>query len=355
MLLFSLSISAQYEFKDIKTIECTPVKSQDRTGTCWSFATASFIESELIRMGHEEVDLSEMFVVRNIYMDKAFNYVYRQGKANFSQGSLAHDLIRAYQRHGAVPESVYPGKSEEDIHDHSEMERALKGMLDGIIKGKTLTDNWMYAAESVLDVYLGEAPEKFTYEGQVMTPKTFKNRLPINPQDYINLTSFTHHPFYDDFILEIPDNYSNGQFYNVPLIELMQVVDHALATGYTVAWDGDVSEESFSGRKGIAVIPADEDAENVFSGPVKEVRPTQEARQQGFESFATTDDHLMHFVGTAVDQNGSPYYIVKNSWGEISPYKGFLYMSRPYAAMKTISIMVHKDAIPDSIMDKLPL
>lgn len=358
-LLFALIFSGQilmgqYDFKDVTTVQCTPVKSQDRTGTCWSFATASFLESELIRKGNDEVDLSEMYIVRKIYRDKAYNYVLRQGKANFSQGSLAHDLIRGYKMYGAVPESVYSGMEEgENKHDHSEMERALKGMLDGILKSGKLSDDWLEAVDGVLDAYLGEVPETFNYEGQIYTPETYGDQLDLDPDDYIHLTSFTHHPYYEDFILEIPDNYSNGSYYNVPLIELLHVIDNALAKGFSVAWDGDVSEDGFSGRKGIAVLPADKDAEKVFASPVKEVNVTQDIRQSGFESYATTDDHLMHFVGTAVDQNGTPYYIVKNSWGEINPFEGFIYMSRPYTAMKTIAITVHKDALPNDVMNKL--
>lgn len=345
---------SQYVFTDVKKVSCTNVKSQDRTGTCWSFATASFIESELMRMGHGEVDLSEMFVVRNIYRDKAFNYVYRQGKANFSQGSLGHDLMRAFQKHGAIPESVYAGRDEGEKHNHSEMEKALKGMLDGVIKSSSLSEHWPAAVEGVLDAYLGEAPETFTYNQKTYTPETFAASLNINADDYINFTSFTHHPYYGTFILEIPDNYSNGSYYNVPLSDLLQVIDNAIANGYSVAWDGDVSEEGFSGKSGIAVLPSEDDAKP-FEGPVEEIKVTQDLRQAGFESYATTDDHLMHLVGTAVDQNNNPYYIIKNSWGEISPYKGFVYMSRPYVAMKTISIMVHKEAVPASIRKKLKL
>ena len=295
-----------------------------------------------------------MFAVRNIYRDKAYNYVMRQGKANFSQGSLAHDLIRAYKMYGAIPESVYSGKEEGDkIHDHSEMENALKGMLEGVIKSKQLSDDWMEAVDGVLDAYMGEVPETFSLEGKVYTPETYRDMLNLNATDYVHMTSFNHHPYYEDFILELPDNYSNGSYYNLPLIEMMQVIDNALAKGFSVAWDGDVSEKGFSGRKGIAVLPEDDQAENVFANPVKEINVTQEVRQEGFESYDTTDDHLMHIIGTAVDQKGQPYYILKNSWGEINPYEGYIYMSRPYMAMKTIALTVHKDAIPGTVRTKL--
>ncbi len=348
--------NAQYQFRTVKKIDCTEVKSQDRTGTCWSFATASFIESELMRMGSGPLDLSEMFVVRNIYMNKAQNYVLRQGKANFSQGSLSHDLIRIADQFGVVPESVYSGKhSAEAKHNHSEMEAGLKGFLDGVIKGKSISDKWPVAMSRILDVYLGEAPSTFNVNGKEFNPKSYANELGFNAENYVSLSSFTHHPFYDSFILEIPDNYSNGSFYNLPISELMEVIDHAIDKGYSIAWDGDVSEKGFSAKDGIAVLPSDVSRENLFQMPGPELKVTQENRQRNFESYSTTDDHLMHLMGTAEDLKGNQYYMIKNSWGEISEYKGFLYMSKRYAQMKTVAIMLHKEAIPDNIRKKLKL
>ena len=356
IVCFVSQLSAQYHFDTKENLECTAIKNQQRTGTCWSFSTVSFLEAELLRMGKEEYDLSEMFIVRNIYKDKARNYVLRQGKANFSQGSLNHDVIRALKMGGIVPESVYSGKLPgEDMHDHSEMERALKGMLDGILKGKKLSNKWQGAFESVMDNYIGEVPEQFTYKGKSYTPASFAKELGINPDDYVTLTSFTHHPFYESFILEIPDNYSNGSYYNLPLDELQAIVDYALKNGYTVAWDGDVGEKGFSAGKGIAVMPADSKIEDPFAKPVKEMKVTADLRQASFESYATTDDHLMHLTGISKDQNGTKYYVTKNSWGEISPYKGFLHMSESYFRMKTVGVMVHKSAIPQDIAAKLSL
>lgn len=340
------SLSAQYEFKHDIDLANTPVKNQAQTGTCWSFATSSFIESELLRMDKGQHDLSEMYVVRNIYKDKAKNYLLRQGKANFSQGSLSHDLINIVKKGGLVPESVYSGLVEgEKAHNHSEMEAGMKGFLNGVLKSKRLSKKWPHALDAILDVYMGDAPDSFQYEGKKYTPSSFAEHLAVDAADYVSLTSFTHHPFGSSFVLEIPDNYSNGSFHNVPLDKLISTIDKALKEGYTVAWDGDVSEKGFDAKKGIAILPAKPGRKDLFDTPGEEKKVTQEARQENFESFSTTDDHLMHLVGTAKDQKGNEYYIIKNSWGSISPFKGYLYMSKAYAAMKTVAIMVHKDVV----------
>ncbi|MCB0590907.1 MAG: aminopeptidase [Saprospiraceae bacterium] len=355
-LLFTLQLPAQYTFTDKYNLECTSVKNQQRTGTCWCFSTISFLESELMRMGKPSYDLSEMYMVRTIYQDKARNYVLRQGKANFGEGALNHDVMRALRMGGAVPESVYSGKTEGvDIYDHSEMEAALKGLLDGLLGTKKLSDKWTGSVSCILDNYMGDAPASFTYKGKEYTPQSFAKSLGINPDDYVTLTSFSHHPFYETFVLEIPDNYSNGLYYNLPLDELQAIVDYALTKGYTVAWDGDVGEKGFSAGKGLAIMPANPNADGIFDAPVEEMKVNQETRQRAFESYATTDDHLMHLTGLATDQNGTKYYLTKNSWGEVSSYKGFLYMSDAYFRMKTVGIMVHKDAIPKDIAAKLAL
>ncbi|MFT5167119.1 MAG: bleomycin hydrolase [Saprospiraceae bacterium] len=345
-----------YDFTIQNKVECTEVKSQDRTGTCWSFATASFLESEMIRKGNGVHDLSEMFVVRNIYRDKAKNYVLRQGKANFSQGSLAHDLIRVAKKHGIVPESVYSGKLDgAEKHNHSEMEAVLKGMLDGVLKQKSLSKKWPVAFDCVVDTYLGEVAEEFAYNGKTYTPMTFASEMDINPDDYVNITSYTHQPYYEPFVLEIPDNYSNGSFYNVPIAELESIVDNAIKNGFSVAWDGDVSEKGFSAKNGMAILPKDEKREDLFTNPAEELTVTQQMRQETFESYSTTDDHLMHLTGIARDQKGTKYYLIKNSWGEISDYKGYLHMSEAYFELKTVAVLVHKDAIPKAIAKKLAL
>ncbi len=347
LLAFSIPFSfGQYEFEVKNKIECTDIKNQARTGTCWSFASSSFIESEMIRQGKGNHDLSEMFVVRNIYKDKARNYMLRQGKANFSQGSLAHDLMRIMAKDGMVPESVYSGLVNDEIrHDHSEMEKGLKGYLDGVRANKSLSTKWPLAFESILDVYLGKAPSRFTYQGKSYTPKEFAQDFGLDPSKYKHITSFSHHPFGESFILEIPDNYSNGAFYNIEIEKLMSIIDNALAKGYTIAWDGDVSEKGFSSQEGMAILPVDPDRDDLFLEPGEELEVTQESRQAAFESYSTTDDHLMHIVGVSVDKSGNKYYIIKNSWGERGPDKGYLHMSIPYMKMKTVSITLHEDAI----------
>lgn len=348
--------SNNYQFKSVKNLSCTPIKNQQRTGTCWSFSTISYLEAELLRMGKEEFDLSEMHIVRNIYNDKARNYVLRQGKANFSQGSLNHDVMRVLASHGVMPEAAYDGKAEGDkIHNHSEMEAVMKGFLDGLLTKKSLSPKWSKAFNAIMDVYMGEVPENFTYKGKSYTPESFSNSLGINPDDYVSLTSFTHHPFYKKFVLEVPDNYSNEAYYNLPLDELQAIVDNALDQGYTIAWDGDVSEKGFNAREGLAVVAKNEKRKDLFDEPGEEMTITQELRQEKYESYSTTDDHLMHITGLSKDKDGTTYYNIKNSWGEISDYKGFMYMSDAYFRLKTVGILVHKSAIPKDIAAKLAL
>lgn len=349
---------SQYIFTDTKDNQCTEVKSQDKTGTCWSYSTISFLESELIRMGKPKLDLSEMYIVRAIYVDKAQNYLLRQGKANFGQGSLSHDVMRAYKMVGAVPESAYSGLTEARIqHNHSRLERDLKTYLDGLITKGEVPEDWRDKVNEMLDENLGPVPSSFEYAGKTLTAETFTKTLGLNPDNYITLTSFTHHPFYSKFILEIPDNYSNGFYYNVPLDDLVRVTDNAINTGNTVAWDADVSERFFSFKLGVAALPADTAAWNDLekASPSKELEIDQTYRQHEFENFNTTDDHLMHIVGLATDQTGKTYYKTKNSWGAANMYKGFLYVSPAYFRSKTIAVMVHKDAIPADLKTKLGL
>ena len=350
--LFTITaFSQEYNFQNVIEIKSTPVISQDKTGTCWSYATISFLESEVIRLTGKQIDLSEMYNVRNTYMGKAENYIMRQGKSQFSQGALGHDVINSLTKYGIVSIEAFQGKEEsEEKHDHTEMEAVLKAMAESFAKAKKLSPKWRQAINSVLDVYMGENPTEFTFEGKKYTPRSFLNYTKINPEEYVSLTSFTHQPFYSPFILNIPDNFSNGSFYNVPIDELIENIDNALAKGFTIALDCDVSEVGFSAKEGIAVIPVDtEDKEKIF---LKEIKPeleiTQEFRQQEFENFNTTDDHLMHIVGKVKDQNGAIYYTVKNSWGSTGERignNGYIYMSVPYTKLKTISIMVHKDAL----------
>ena len=344
--------SGKYEFTIDTEISCSPVRSQDRTGTCWCFAGTSFLESELMRRSEGTHDLSEMFVVKNIYRDKALNYVLRQGKANFSQGALAHDYLNAIEKYGIVPEEVFSGKTVgEKAHNHGEMEVLLKGMLDGVVKQKKLSPRWNDAFGRVLDVYLGESPEVFQYRSASWTPQDFSDSIEFDADDYVAFTSYSHHPFYEPFVLEIPDNFSNGSFMNVPVDDIVEIIDSAIDSGFGVMWDGDVSENGFSANRGIAVLPADEKAKDsddqplFHSEPVEQLEVTQELRQERFMSYSTTDDHLMHLVGRATDQKGNKYYLIKNSWGKIGPHKGYLYMSEAYVRLHTLAVTVNRDCL----------
>lgn len=338
-----------YQFEVVKEIECTPIKSQDRTGSCWCFATTSFLESELIRRGKGTHNLSEMFIVKNVYREKAENFVLRHGKANFDEGALAHDFVNAADEYGLVPEEFFSGITLGEQHDHGEMMGLLKGIVDSVSKQSHPSPRWPMAYAKVLDVYMGTSPEEFSYQGETYTPASFAKKLDFHASDYVNLTSYTHHPFHRSFVLEIPDNFSNGSFYNLPIDDLVATMDSAIEKGYTVAWDGDVSEPTFSASKGLAILPADPNRANPLDTPGPEMAVDQAMRQATLESFSTTDDHLMHVVGIAKDQNGGKYYMIKNSWGEVGPQKGFLYMSEAFVRLKTVSLLVHKDSLPGNL------
>ena len=369
--LISLSLLAQsdstYQFRIIKDIQTTSVKNQGKSGTCWSFSTSSFLESELIRMGKPSIDLSEMHVVKYVYLNKAKNYVSRQGYANFGQGSLAHDLFNAVEEYGAIPENEYIGKTYEgNKHMHGEMFSVLEGMLNGVLlkKDKKLSVRWLDAVENVLDSYLGETPESFTFRNVSYTPQSFmKEFMGFDKSNYISFTSFTHKDYYKPFILDIPDNFSNGSFYNLPLNELKALLDYALELGFTLVWDCDVSEKSFSAKKGIAIIPelawsekTKEEKRQTCSVPEDEMSISPEFRQKEFESQNTTDDHLMHITGTVKDQNDKTYYIVKNSWGNKGlGNDGYVYVSEAYFLLKTISVSLHKDGVPKKTLKSISL
>jgi Aminopeptidase C len=350
-----------YTFTPVKDIKVTPVKDQARTGTCWCFATVSFLEAELIRQGKGEYDLSEMFVVRNNYTDRIFDNYLRQGRGNINPGSIAHMATKAIAKYGIVPESVYTGINyDSDSHNHGELSSYLKGIADVSIQLKSLSPEYNKLIKSLFDIYLGEVPESFQYNGKTYTPQSFAKMLGLDDMsDYIELTSFSHHPFYQQIPLEIPDNWDHERLWNVPLDDFMAIIDNALLNGYTVAWDGDLKSGEFQHNRGIAICPEPKD----FAEAVKleKVYPdrvvTQENRQADFEHFQTVDDHLMHLTGLFKDQNGNYFYKTKNSWGEgrNPEMKGYLYMSRAYVQMRVISIMVHRDAIPKDIRKKMGL
>lgn len=319
-----------------------------------------------MRVGKKDVDLSEMFVVRHIYRMKCENYVRRQGTAQFSEGGLAHDALNAIARYGIVPESIYPGrKNPSTPFNHGKIEKTLRSMCQDFVKdGKEgkLDANWLRKIDEVLDEEFGKVPTKFDYTNVVFTPTSYRDYLGIKPENYVTVTSFTHHPFWSKFVLEVPDNWSNGEMYNVPVSDLMRCAKNSLDLGYTVEWDADVSNEGFSAQNGLAIVPAmlmkDKDgvaAANTFKIWEPETKITQELRQQLFDKQITTDDHLMHIVGLLDETHSGLYYVVKNSWGEISDNKGYVYCSEAYMRQNTISFTVHKDAIPDDIAKRLGL
>lgn len=334
----------------------TSVKNQAQTGTCWDFATQSFLESELMRMGKGKYNLSEMFNVRYTYPLKAEKYIRYHGKAQFGEGGQAHDVLKIFDKYGAVPHFVYPGLEPGDsLHNNFEMDAVLKSVLETIVKRKEISSHYKDIVKAVCDIYLGKVPEKFEYQGKEYTPKTFAASLGINTKDYVEITSYTHHPFYTKFNLEVPDNWADGEYYNVPLNDLIDIMDNALKNGYTIDWDGDVERDNFLRKEGYAVVPLDMN-DTTKTGPEKEKDVTQEMRQKAYDDYSTTDDHLMHITGMAKDQAGTIFYYTKNSWGmKDKKYDGYWYMSQPFVKLRTIAIMIHKDAIPKEIREKLGL
>ena len=369
---------AGFEFKDIVTIPVTSVKDQNKSGTCWCFASTSFFENEIRKAKGDSLDLSEMFTVRHCYADKADRYVRTYGKINFAAGGSALDVPYVWKKYGVVPEEVYSGLNYgEDKHVHGELDAVLSAYVQAIVRNpnRRISTAWRQGLEGVLDAYLGVLPETFTYKGKTYTPKSFAQSLGISPDDYIGLTSFTHHPFYEPFILEVSDNWLWGEYQNLPINELRAVVDNALANGHTVVWAADVSEDGFKWKDGVALMPKGKDEGDMtdtelsrwvklsdkerasdkynFNGPVEEITVTQQMRQEMFDRQETTDDHGMEIVGIAKDREGNLYYKVKNSWDTNQIYDGFLYVSMPYFDAKTLNIYVNKKVIPADIAKKL--
>jgi aminopeptidase C len=384
ILTCTLALSASgfaqgYQFTEVCTVPATPVKNQAATGTCWCFATASFMESELLRMGKGTYDLSEMFIVRQKYMNQLQDNFLRRGEGNIGQGSLSHTFTNAYRQVGIVPEEVYTGINyDSDKHNHSELVNYMQAIADVAVKSKERSPEYYTLINNLFDTYLGKLPEKFTYKGKEYTPKSFAESLGLNMDDYVELTSFTHHPYYQKFDVEVPDNWEHALMYNLPLDEMMQTVDQALKNGYSVCWDGDVSEKGFSFKNGVAINPEMKKIEDMsntdharfekldgkerqeelykeaFKRPSPEIEVTPEVRQAGFEAFVTTDDHLMHLTGITKDQDGKTYYITKNSWGtDRNAFDGYLNMSESFVRAKTIYVMMHKDALPKALKEKL--
>ena len=367
-----------FVFTDIKVNPTTSIKDQNRTGTCWSFSGVSFIENELLKNGKGEYDLSEMYVVRQCYIDKAINFIRYYGKTNFGEGGGLLDVSYVFDKYGMLPEAAYTGLNYgEEKHNHGELAAVLTSYLNEIVKNpnKKLSTAWLNGYIGILDAYLGKVPETFTYDGKQYTPRSFADMLGLNMNDLVAVSSFTHHPFYKPFVLEVPDNWCNGQYYNVPLEEMMEIVDNAIDKGYTVLWAADVSEKGFKWYEGVALLPkVDRNKERTgtelarwvklrssekedelydFKGPVEEVEATQDIRQKGFDNYETTDDHGMVIIGKAVDQKGNKYFKVKNSWDTDQVYNGYFYVSETYFKLKTMGIMINKKAIPTSITKKL--
>lgn len=372
-----------FVFTTVKELPITSVKNQNRAGTCWSYSGVGFLEAEALRQGKGEYDFSEMFIVHNTYLDRADAAVRTHGDVSFSQGGSFYDVIYALKNYGLVPEEeMRPGVMYNDtLSNHNELTAVSDAVVAAIAKGKLQklqTDAnkqplWKKAIEAIHDIYLGKRPEKFTYKGKEYTPKTFAASTGLNPDDYVSLTSFTHKPYYEPYVIEVQDNWRWGRSYNLPLDEFMQVMDNAIATGYTFAWGADVSEQGFT-RDGVAVMPdiekvqemsgsdmahwlklKPEEKKNMINKPQPQKWCTPEERQEAYDNWETTDDHGMLIYGTAKDQDGNEYFMVKNSWGKSGKYNGVWYASKAFVAYKTMNILVHKDALPKDIAKKLKI
>ncbi len=365
-----------HKFTDTKTVPTTSVKDQSRSGTCWSFSALALFESELLRMGKGEYDLSAMWVARHTYYEKAVKYVRMHGTVNLSAGGAWEDVPDVINKYGIVPTSVYTGLSYGlDNHDHTELDEVIKAYCDAVLKSKVLTNAWIEGLDGILDAYFGELPETFTYNGKSYTAISFRDMLGLNMDDYICFTSFTHHPFYTWFAIEVPDNWAWGLAYNIPQDEMLAITEQGLDKGYGVWWGSDVSEPGFVYMRGIAFnvpttietaegtelakwvsMPAQQRsamANRFLEGAINEPTYTQEERQAAFDNYETTDDHGMLLTGLATDQDGKKYFKVKNSWAETGAYKGYFYVSYPFFQYKTMEVAMHKDALPKALKSKL--
>ena len=363
------------QFTIDKELPITSIKNQYRSGTCWCFSALSFLESEVIKAKglKEEAypDFSEMFIVRNAYHDRAIKYVRLDGKMNLAAGSDFGDVLEVIRTYGLMPQEAYSGMNYgTELPVQGEMDAVLKGYADAILKNpnRKLTPAWQRGFDGILDAYLGPIPEKFVSESVSYTPESYRDAMGINPDDYVGFTSYTHHPFYTSFAIEVEDNWRWSQSWNVPLDEYMAIIDYAIENGYTVLWGGDVSEKGFT-RDGYALLLAEKDAVTAGSdqerwvgkagarpeGPkgIEEEVVTQESRQEMFDNKQSTDDHGMHLYGIAHDQFGNKYYLIKNSWGITGKFDGIWYMSVPFCQAKALNIMVNKNAIPKEIKKKI--
>lgn len=366
-------------FTTVKSNPITSIKDQNRSGTCWAYSTISFIESEILKKTGKTYDLCEMFIANKDYMDRAILTVRMHGDSQFSQGGSFSDVLTIMKQYGICPENAMPAPGTltgDSLANFDEFFSVMEPYVAAVSKSKAkkISQQWRKGLQGIIDAYLGQCPEKFVYEGKEYTPKSFAESLGINFDDYVSITSFTHHPFYTQFAIEVQDNWRWKPSYNVPMDEMMRIIDNAINEGYTVAWGGDVTEDGFT-RKGLGMAydvkkarsMAGTDADRWFKLSATEKRskldslgvdapevvPTQEMRQEAYDNWETTDDHGMHIYGIAKDKNGKEFYMVKNSWGEYGDYKGTWYMSRNFVAYKTMNIMVNKNAIPKDIRKKL--
>lgn len=382
LLMTSISTFAQgggFEFTTIKDNPITSIKNQNRSGTCWAYSSLGFFESELLRQGKGTYDLCEMYLAHKTYEDRGKASVRLHGDISYAQGGSFYDAVYCMKNYGMIPEEAMPLPGTlygDTLPNFTEFFKIGEGYINGIAKGeqKKLSPAWFKGFNAILDTYLGEVPEKFTYKGVEYTPKSYMESLGLNMDDYVSLTSYTHHPFYEPFILEIQDNWRWGTSYNLPIDELMEVMDYAVRNGYTFAWGSDVSETGFT-RNGIAVMPDVEKAPDLTGSdmahwlgltatgrmqeattrPYPELTITQEMRQEAYDNWETTDDHGMIIYGLAKDQTGKEYFMVKNSWGKTGKYDGIWYASKAFVAYKTMNILVHKDGIPKDIRKKIKI
>ena len=368
-------------FTVVKENKITSIKDQNRSGTCWDYATMSFIESEILRKSGKTYNLSEMFIASKNYMDRAVKSVRMHGDVSFAQGGSFDDPIHVIRQHGIVPEEAMalPGTMTGDsLANFGEFFSVMSPYVSAVAtsKAKKLSPAWKKGLQGILDAYLGKCPENFTYEGKSYTPQSFAESLGLDWDDYITFTSYTHHPWYSKFAVEVQDNWRWAQSYNVPIEDLTRIIDNAIMNGYTIGWGGDVTEDGFT-RKGLGIAidakkvrsMAGTDADRWFKLSqdekkhrydslgvnVPELVPTQALRQEAYDNWETTDDHGMHIFGIAKDQNGKEYYMVKNSWGKYGDYKGIWYMTKTYVALKTMDFMVNKNAVPADILQKIGL
>lgn len=360
----SAKSAESFTFTDVINLGNTSIKNQGSSGTCWSYSTNSYLESEMIRMGKEPVELSQVFSARNAYVEKGKNYVRMHGAVTLGDGGELHDVTNMFRKYGAVPQSVYSGLNYGTTKNKfAEMAGITEAMLAAVVKNPNgeLTPNWEKAYAAVIDSYLGEVPKNFDYKGRNYTPQSFaKEVVGINPDEYVEFASYSTEPYYAKTMMMVPDNWSFDLVYNVKMNDMTAIIDNALKSGFTVAWASDVSEKSFSWKNGVAYVPTKkfedmttEEKENMFNGPKPELEITEELRQKAFDNYQTTDDHAMHIVGLAKDQTGKEYYIVKNSWGVTNDYKGYLYVTKNFVKYKTTSFMVNKAGIPTDIAKKI--